>query len=335
MKTLQRRNAGVTMLEMMIVLSLFSVVAISVYSVTSSTVVASQYIQATSEMISWVQKGTNDIAGDVGQSRTLFQRDAKGIAYLAVLVRSVGSPAPTNPQTLPLVSETGNFTSDPDPLVGNKTGNTLFFTRTEIPYSFEVVPGTTRRCDVVRMLQFYQTKVTGKRLGAKADALRLMKWQSVEFGDYGQVMLIADAGQRATFVAALYTNRGVRALWDASAALPNAAFRPISALGVISGISAAYTITESSCTSVVPGLGYGAVSVAWNTGGTFFLPDACPKYAVATQTNDGFPNGLETQIIGPSGARQVLITLTLARWMTVDNRMLSRRSFVIATAKDF
>jgi hypothetical protein len=83
-------------------------------------------------------------------------------------------------------------------------------------------------------------------------------------------------------------------------------------------------------------LGKGFAAVAWNSSTVFSPSDIVPKFAVGSASGAGFPHGMEVQIIGPTGSRQVMVRLVLAYFVGVANEALySNEVYTIVALREY
>jgi hypothetical protein len=65
----------------------------------------------------------------------------------------------------------------------------------------------------------------------------------------------------------------------------------------------------------------------------FELGPIVPQFATVIAGGDGFPHGFEVQIVGPSGAREVLLKLVLAK--SGAQRIVARDLKAVLTTRDY
>jgi Tfp pilus assembly protein PilV len=309
-----RETAGTTFMEMMIAMVCLSAIALATFGIITQSQNINSTVNAWNMLTQWGQKAINQINLDVTQACVIYQNDSVGNGYKADLESNANFPALAT-STLPSIDPTGTFGQDVAP--STRTGNALLYATNTMPFVSEALT-TTRRVDMYRMVYYYLSPVT-QTIGASPFSLRLVKWTSQEFADYNQVIAISDAAEQADFVYDLYFVKGIRHLWKPREA-SDAAFYAIDEYGTVSGSpEPSFTIPtgidaegKAMVSSVINDLGRGFASMAWNNSTTFKTPDIVPKFAVGSQAGAGFPHGMEVQVIGPTGARQVLVRLVLA-----------------------
>ncbi|MBI5778034.1 MAG: hypothetical protein HZA49_01070 [Planctomycetes bacterium] len=346
MKTNRKSILGTTFIEMMIAIVCLSAVAIATFEIMTQSQETNDTVNAWNMLTQWGQTAINKVNLDVTQACVLYQNDTLGNGYKADLQSEAGFPALAT-STLPTIDETGTFSQDSvSDGTSTRTGNAILYATNTLPYiSKDPADGglvtPTRRVDMYRMVYYYLSPVT-QTIGASATSLRLVKWTSREFADYNQVAAIT-ATERTNFVIELYFDRGIRHLWvprDTS----DTAFYAIDEYGGISALpEPSFTIPtgidadgNAMVKSVIDRLGRGFASLAWNNSTTFRTPDIVPKFAMGSQAGAGFPHGMEVQIIGPTGARQVLVRLVLAYVVSgAGQNLYSTEAHTIVTLREY
>ena len=310
------KTSGMTFIEMMIAMVCLSVVAIVTFEIMFQSQTTNATINAWNMLTQWSQKAINQMNLDITQACVLYENDTLGNAYKSKLQFDASFPA-FSTSTLPSIDPNGTFKQD---TTISRTGNAVLYATNTMPYVSKdpddgglVTP--TRRVDMYRMVYYYLSPIT-QTIGASPTSLRLVKWTSQEFADYNQVMAIT-ATARTDFAMELYFDRGIRHLWvprnDPDGVGQDGAFFAIDEYGSVSASpEVSFTIPKDTVQNVINDLGMGSASMAWNNSTTFKTPDVVPKFAQGNSSGDGFPHGMEIQIIGPTGARQVLVRLVLA-----------------------
>ncbi len=321
---------GVTLLEMMIVLSLFSFMAYCVMSLVNSSMVLTAHSESWAGLTEWGQQGVNRISEDLPATRRIFNDDLRGNLYLAALEPPVTHPV-LGGIHLPITKDPGTFHAD---VVGaEQTGNCLLLCKQQPIFATVLLSGVTRRVDVYTIVFFYPSPVA-RPMGPYARSLILARWESIEFADYGELMSLT-ASDRAEVVSSLRTVRGVTWLWDVSKD-PNQAFYGTNVFGIVDAVpTATFKPPGASNQNLIPHLGLGFASLAWNRTNATWIPQRVPMYAIANAVGDGFPHGFEVQVIGPTGSRTILLRLTLARYVQIDRTMDAFTASAIANAREF
>lgn len=331
-----KSHRGVTLLEVMIVMAVFSIVAVGVFEVIQYMTVANLHMSAQNDLVDWGDSAVNTIKDDLMQSRLVYENDATGASYMARCAFPAGR-LPLTGSTMPTIDELGTFTADTVPV--QKTGNMLLFIRT-LPAHVVTIPGSVppvrRAVDLYQFVAYYLTIAPGRPVGSRADSLALIQWESVRYADLGQINQIALAAERQAVVMDLVNGQGVDYAWDFSQPVTAAFWLLDGATGAVAGAPEnPHTIAELTDRKLIAQLGLGFAGAAWNPTPTWSVPDAVPGYAVASAAGDGFPHGFEIQIVGPAGARQVLVRLVLVKFIPVGNRLASQETVVIANCREF
>ncbi|MBI4833200.1 MAG: prepilin-type N-terminal cleavage/methylation domain-containing protein [Planctomycetes bacterium] len=332
----ERVEAGLTLVEMMIVISLLSLVMIASYELISSINVSSENLQATSFMTEWGQKTIDQINLEVTQSRMVYENNSLGIDYHTGLQLDASYPVLTG-TLLPQIDQTGTFRLD---TTVSRTGNALLFIQEMNPFS-TTVGGALRRLNVYRLVYYYLSP-NNTSFAGRPSSLRLIRWQSKEFADYEQIMAMSAVISRATMADALYSQRGITYFW-LPRNTPDTAFYEYDTDdiddadddNIDDAPNNLYVVQRDNSYSIIGYLGFGTSSVAWNKTADFPVPVAVPKFGIADQAGAGFPHGFEVQIIGPTGARQVMVRLVIAYFTPTNKALYGWESSTIAVMHEF
>ncbi len=327
---MSHRARGATLIEAMIGVAIFSFMAYCVYALVGSTVTLSVHSQAWGQLTEWTQQGVNKVSGELPMARRIFRNDAQGNLYLGALEPPVDYPV-LGGVKLPVPRDLGTFRAD---AAGDEqTGNALLFCKQQPVFQTTLIAGPMRRIDVYTLVFFYPSAVNVS-MGPYTRSLLLARWESIEFGDYLEVSGLA-AGEKAEVVRNLYADRGIRYLWDV-AQDPDQAFYGIDNFGTVDAVPIlSFNPPGDSNRSVIAALGLGRSSLSWNRTSQTWIPEQVPLYAIADATGDGFPHGFEVQIIGPTGSRTILIRLSIARYVELDQSMDAFSAAAIANGREF
>lgn len=327
------KQKGTTLVETIITITCFSVVALATVGLIQQINSSSDLLNAQTQVIEWGQKAIDQMNFDLTQARVNFQNDSLGTAYLASLQTDVTYPR-LSTSRLPSIDQTGTFRAD----TVSRTGNALLFVKEAAPFIAEI-DGVTRSVSTYNLICYYLSP-NAIAIGRKSSSLRLARWQSRDFADYDQVMSISPVVSRSAFADTLVASRGIEYLWVPRND-PTAAFYFIGDLpdadgdGICDDPDNVYIIEKTNVTSVIGSLGHGRASVSWNKDADFWVPDTVPKFAILDAAGDGFPHGLEVQAIGPTGARQVFIHLVLAYYVGSTQSIFSNEATTIVTMHEF
>jgi len=328
---------GTTFIEMVIAMVCLSAIAIATFEIMTQSQNTNSTVNAWNMLTQWGQKAIDQMNLDITQACVLYQNDSLGNGYKADLESNANFPVLANSK-LPVIAPNSTFGQE---TTTTRTGNALLYATNTMPFISQALTNT-RRVDMYRMVYYYLSPIT-QTIGARPVSLRLVKWTSQEFADYNQVIAITDATEQADFVMDLYFNSGIRYLW-----IPrntsDSAFYAIDEYGAVSGWPEPSFIIPTGIDaqgnamvrSVINDLGLGFATVAWNNSAVFSTPDIVPKFAVANAVGAGFPHGMEIQIIGPTGARQVMVRLVLAYVVSGAGQSLySNEAHTVATLREY
>lgn len=271
----------------------------------------------------------------------------KGADYLNRFegLSTVGT-IPTGNMQFPRIDENGGFGlagADSGELEQNTVGNTLVFVGLNKTIEIKT-PGISLNLigggSVTLTAQPYMIPAyrfvgyflverplpagTPKLAGTRTVTQQLMRFESRPYLEKADFAAFSSSLGGTAGVAAktvwddLVAKEGVVGLWDSSAALSADAFYTVDGSGAIVKVASPviykkrYTLLAQ--TNLSP---YALGMVAFNTSPTFAptenaQPIAVPAYALTDTAHANFPYGFEVAIVGPSGARSVLIRLALA-----------------------
>jgi prepilin-type N-terminal cleavage/methylation domain-containing protein len=296
-----RRERGTTLMEMIVVVAIFSVVFIISYSLLEDTVKTSLFIEAHTDLPVYGQQAVNTIQRELLQTRTVYEGTAGslGPAYFAALTLPAQYPLLTDSQ-MPVLNPVGTLI--PDTAGTRFTGNCLLIVRQLAP---AVVTNLANGCatsgtckllvDRYQFELFYLTKVTGGRsfsgTGYWLDAIQA---KSAIYADFTQltqwaaglpVGTAAADKARVASVLSTYTevNTGLSGpatkAWDSSAAAPSAFYTITATMGLTSIASPTIPLTTS--VSLARGLAGGRVSgkMDYSVG---FRPSAATRFNLST-----------------------------------------------------
>ena len=169
--------------------------------------------------------------------------------------------------------------------------------------------------------------------GPLPDYLDLMRFESVPYADFAQVDSLPK--ELSVEILRALEATGVRYAWEPNAPAL-AAFSRISGGEMQIPPEPHHRILAKIVESAIPGLGRvqtaaGSMdySVAINTPGLLPIHTVVPRFA---KPSDGFPNGFEIAIVGPSHGRKVLARLVLVA--STHGRFYSRENQMIASVWD-
>ena len=339
-------SRGITLVEMMVVLVVVSIGWLALTAVSIETMRTFEFFQAMNLLERWNQSVVNNIRDDAVSAKQYFGDDDRGRGYFGALEKDSDS-YPISPVRLPTIVDTGNL--GVDSLTDQKTGNVLLFSKALMPFVV-TVPYTdsedhTYRVNIHQLTLYYLTSRPQERVGNYTGVLDLMRWQSVRFADYGQIMAIEDpdAGDgvdpREEMVAAFVDAYNSTWLWDSGKDVSEA-FYECDLLGQVADEpELAMIIRQDPVGGLISTVPSGMTtskhaSIAWNNSTAGFQVSAVvPVYALEDAFADGFPHGFEVQIVGPSGARELMVRVVMTKGTT--KRIISRESTAILTSREF
>jgi type II secretory pathway pseudopilin PulG len=314
----RRAEAGFTFIEVTIASIMLLMLAYLVATLSVTGMDAQKYAERMARVTEITQDVVDEIRSGLATSVRVFTDDAVGTAYLALCDRG-NMPTPLGNARLPRLSPNGQIERDTS--TSQKTGNVVTFARYAWTDEFQTSSGSTYRVDVHRIEIYFLTPEAGGPRSDRPDGLNLSRWVSEPIADATQVDAISDATDRAEVLLHLLTqtpdvsgvvHARVELVWklgDNPAVTDT--LRQIDSTGGLSSTP----ISPRTSWAIQPAgalcsnkLYYRHHSVATNFaspvmgGGRFAIPDA---------TGAGFPHGLETQVVGPASARQVLLHLTV------------------------
>jgi prepilin-type N-terminal cleavage/methylation domain-containing protein len=338
---MRNRESGMSLIEVSVTLLLLTVAMALFYDMILSSLRASMFSEGHNDLSVIGQRVTNVIHTEVMQSKLVFQEDALGTPYRDKFVAAMptGTAVLANSR-MPIIDQNTTIIGvDPGPnSITNRTGNSMIVVRQLSPISISWNHdnnGGTANIDFLadryQMEFFFLRSNTRRNFGGLGYYLEVMQANSQIFADYFQ---LNDITVNKTQVAAGVRSAGITLAWDPGKAMSTPAFYNIDVSGALSGNNnPTFTLTVRS---LMPEFAGGRVSgkmdfsVAPNPTTAIFFKDPVPMYATAST---GFPQGLEFQIVGPSGSRKVLSRLVLAS--NYSQNTYSQEAAVTSSARGF
>jgi prepilin-type N-terminal cleavage/methylation domain-containing protein len=214
-KTQFDSQAGLTLIEIIVVLVITSALLIMSYTMLDDAAKTSLFVEVRNDLPVFAQKAINSVQADVFQASTIFDstptaQGGLGPAYLAALQLPVAFPLLANSR-MPLSNATGDLVPD-DPVLTNPqyVGNCLMIVRHLTPASvFQDASPHTLPALLAERYQFeffYLTQRSNRRFsgptntagGAIANPgyyIDFMRSRSRIFADYTQISALAAAVQ--------------------------------------------------------------------------------------------------------------------------------------------
>ncbi|MBN2489661.1 MAG: prepilin-type N-terminal cleavage/methylation domain-containing protein [Planctomycetes bacterium] len=307
MERVRQPAAGFTLVEISVVLVIFSMLMLASLKALIATSEANHKIDLTNRVQVKCQAALNGIVAEAAASVRLYGDDAEGQALLGML-EGVSADILADSK-LPTLLASGIIEKDTGAVPD--TGNCLLFLKAADPY---VLKSSTTTDDVLRvdLYQFVAVYLKNKGLGSpleRPDGLNLILFRSEPLVDRGQVEAVGDPAERRRLLVALQEERGVRLVIDTRAAIG-------SALGVVDAFGEIeldpplpYELREAPIAGRRALLSLENLSIATNASPRQY---GVARFAPRQMTGYGFPHGFEVRIIGSPSARQILAHLTLA-----------------------
>ena len=315
--------AGFTLVEMIIAAVLLAMMVFTVSTLAISGADAAEYSRRLTRATEVTQDIIDDMRLELISSVRMFGSDTEGSGNLAVFDLD-DAPTPLGNLRLPTIDSSGTIRQDT--VASQITGNTLFFTRLAWSDRFVCTSSNEYMVDVVRWVYYYLTPEDGGPRAGSAVGLNLVRVVSEPLIDGGTIDRITDPTDQSEVLLHLLeatpdalgvTHPPCQVVWlRGGLPLVVGTFRQINpADGTLSDTPIASTGRAFPWMilprdEMVSGLmSYRHHSVATNFSRASF--GVC-QFAVQSAAGDGFPHGFETQVAGPSSARQVMLKLVAA-----------------------
>lgn len=323
-----RSERALTLIEMMVSLAIFSVIALAAMSFIVSSLRVNYYVEAQTDVSNMGQQALDQMRGSLAQSKKLLDVNSEFLA----LVDLSSAPELAGEIRLPKIEPAGSLT----PRAGSKdgafnkssVGNALLYVEALPPFQER---STKRLIDRYRFVLYYVGKAEG-RIAHVPYALDLVRIESAEYADFTQIDAL-DEDMERTIVAALEKS-GIVYAWDPGAP-PIAAFSRLSGARLVVPPEPKHRIVPANIASALPGIGRaqrGAGMIGYSIApndGEVPIRTVVPLYG---QAADGFPNGFEVLVTGPGHGRKVFVRLVLAA--EAQGRFFSREHQMLAAVWD-
>ena len=281
------------------------------------------------------QRSVNFVKEEVLQSKVLYQDDSRGQSYQAKISVPTGLPV-LGGSLLPVINTSGSFT--PDTGV-RRTGNSLLMLREQVPSSFwidhDADSGTANievLADLYTFQYVYLTQNTARSFKGLGYYLDLISAGSQPYASYVQI-----SGMTATAraeVAQQLTSAGIDYAMDPWQDAGQA-FYQLASDGTLTG-PVDHTVDLSLSESLLPEFRGGRIAGKMNYSVGVQMNPALPTLEpinLYAQASGAFPGGLETQIVGSSSARKVMVRLMLLA--EYGNKINSHVNVVTSTTSEF
>lgn len=350
---------GFTLVEMMVALCVMTITFSAFLGVGLETVRDYEFFTRQNLVSMKNQQIVNNIRQDILSTKQYFGQDIFPSTitsdYYNALEWPMTAPPPVDTLRLPTIDANGNF--EPDIPGNEKTGNALFIVKTLEPFERKLglyyepdgfggqqVVWEYIRVNQYRFILYYLTRYQNDTISTSPDSLDLIRWASIPYLDYNQVVALVDPDPgddldpQAQLLATFVADTGSNYIWRPGEPVNNG-FYYVNGFGIITGLVPGVTIlndTQDGITSQISGeLRTGKrTSICMNRGTLGFeRGPVLPMYAVASQLGDGFPHGFETQIIGPSGARQLFLHVVMGK--DSSKGIIAKAFKGVLTTRDF
>lgn len=322
------RERALTLIELMVSLAIFSVIALAAMSFIISSLKVNYHVEAQTDTSNIGQQALDQLRGSLAQSKKILDLDSEFLQ----LVDLSAAPEKAGEIRLPRIEPNGSLS----PRAGSKdgafnkssVGNAILYVEALHPFQD---PATKRLIDRYRFVLYYVAIAEG-RIGQMPFVLDLVRMESAEYADFTQLDAL-DEETEHTVVASL-EKEGITYAWDPGAPAI-AAFSRLANARLVVPPEPKHSIVPARVVSAVPGMGRSqraagmiGYSVAPNDG-DLPIRTRVPLYA---QPADGFPNGFEVLVTGPSHGRKVFVRLVLAA--EAQGRFFSRDHQMLAAVRD-
>ncbi len=312
-----RAESGMTLVEVMITLTVLAIL-MGVIARSQLTVSQANSTMAAANKVSLqTQEAVSHVHADISMARKMYEDDVLGRSYLAriqvVNISGLGVLAIAPTSRLPTIEPLGEFNADA--VASPRTGNCIFMAEEMAPHDTLASDGKTYRINIFRLVGYFVMR-HGTPAALNLSRFDLVRWESEAFADYTTLTAIGSVAARQEVVADLLATAKIDYAWDP---IKNAdqAFYVLST-DVSPTPDGTITIPASQHSSARedrrPKVYFRPYVAALASNNTLIGENAIPKFAVKIDaTVDpagvGFPHGFEVKIIGPSGARKVLVRL--------------------------
>lgn len=343
------RQAGLSLIEIMVVLIIASALLIMSYSMLDDAARTSLFVEVRNDLPVFAQSAINAIQAETFQADTIFDASAAslGPSYLAIVKLPATYPILPGSR-MPLANATTFAEIVPDlapPANPQYVGNCLLMVRqlTPTPVFMDAAHTLTLLAERYQFEFFYLTQRTNRHFsgptntGSTANSLYyidLMRSRSLLFADATQIANILDTTQRSTVIAnlaawvdpATQVATPIKIAWTSGNPVASAFSNMTTTAPYLTTIaapqidmSAISRSARNNTVTLLAGITGGRItgaadySVAFRPSATtrYQIPDAVPKYAYWNSATPTFPGGLEFLMVGSVGSRRVLTRLVM------------------------
>jgi prepilin-type N-terminal cleavage/methylation domain-containing protein len=345
MKSRSRGQRGITLMEMMVVVALFTVLFFISYTLLEDSVQTSLFVEEHNDLPIYGQSAVNAIQRELLQSRVVFEGSAAsfGPGYFSALTFPAAFPLLTGSK-MPILNPASTSLVPDDPAT-RFTGNCLLIAKQLPPAVITGLTGpggSSLMVDRFQFQVFYLTQRFTHGFAGQNYFVDAIQAKSDVYADYSQLTqwaalpgTLATDKTKVADQLSTYTDPVTRATqpttkaWNSGVAAPSA-FYTISASMGFTAINSP-TIALPTSASLVKGLNGGRISgkMDYTIGyrpsaarfnlntdvkkadGSIQVRDPIPKYAVFDSNVPTFPSGMEFLIVGPAGSRRILARMVI------------------------
>ena len=322
MRSRSRGQRGISLMEMMVVLALFTVLFFISYTLLEDSVQTSLFVEEHNDLPIYGQTAVNAIQRELLQSRVVFEGSAgsTGPGYFSALTFPTAFPLLTGSK-MPVLNPASTSLVPDDPAATRYTGNVLLVAKQLPPASITglSITGGTLLVDRYQFQVFYLTQRFTHGFAGQTYFIDAIQAKSDIYADYSQLTQWAALGASApdkTKVAgqlSTYTDPVTGAsqpttkAWNSGVAAPTA-FYTISASMGFTAINTP-TIALPTSASLVKGLSGGRVSGKMDYTIGYRPPAACSRCSSTACSNCNGVTGprftLATDVTLPDGTIRV------------------------------
>ena len=314
------REGGCSFLEATVASIMMLLLAWLIATLSVDGMRAQRFAERTARVTEIAQDVIDDMRRGLGSAVRVFGSDLVGSAYRDTILLGAQMPAPVASSRLPLVVASAMLDLE-DPALP-RTGNELFFARYAWTDEFTTTSANSYRVDVYRLERWYLTNAGAGPREGMPDGLNLSRWISEPLADGSQVDRIEDATDRAEVLTHLFAGTPdatgvardpVEVAWLVGE--PPATTGTFRALDSSGGLSLTAPSNRPGGWRIMPStrlsdpdiLIYRHHSVSTN-----FAPGVfgVGRFGILDLA-DGFPHGLEVQVVGTAASRKILLHLSI------------------------